>query len=603
MSIDTKPQTLNNENLKSKEQIGVQQTPEKRGDIAKARKDIAWRKLNLEPYGQKIGKQLVDLLDKMSGKLQKPQISKQEGNNEITPTTSFDQITKKEPSKETQNPQIENPQIENPQVEAPKPSESLEIQSEPKIPLREPTAQELALIRLKYKKLPSKRPEVSKHLNGINDSGTLRKTGEIGYGGIGVETKKRTLLAGKIKEIRAKTREVKQAQESNLIIHTEYQKLADRYVELEVKYKDIQNRRNELNRLQGEGLSGKLSQLKNKTKIDKLEVDIAKLGNLDQIQQEMKYNESIRGQMSYQTTQNYEIIDENKDLENPKELLEGYYEGKLDEFQKYQKQLLERENKKPIPIEEVVKEHNVFFMHGINEIDVGGNTALHNNDFEIRLKTAMLNPALSSFSYGDNVKSHQMWADCQVVFGRETEIFDASSSDLSTKARSFRERSPIVSNYEKSVKEKTDLAIKKRSSNHNEFIVVGEPVGFNIDIDQFQQLGFSYMLYARKTEPKILAAQKLGLPLLVSKGGKIYKAEYKKIADVLESKKSDFMGQKTIESYLECFIIGEEVKPIDIMKMKSPITREKQIKIAQELTEKGVFPKDKLPQEFFDLNF
>ena len=36
------------------------------------------------------------------------------------------------------------------------------------------------------------------------------------------------------------------------------------------------------------------------------------------------------------------------------------------------------------------------------------------------------------------------------------------------------------------------------------------------------------------------------------------------------------------------------------MKMKSPITRQKQIEIAKELTEKGVFPKDKLPQEFFD---
>ena len=69
----------------------------------------------------------------------------------------------------------------------------------------------------------------------------------------------------------------------------------------------------------------------------------------------------------------------------------------------------------------------------------------------------------------------------------------------------------------------------------------------------------------QKTESKILTAQKLGLPLLVSKGGKIYKVEYKKIADVLESKKPDFMGQKTIESYLECFITGEEIKLIDII--------------------------------------
>jgi hypothetical protein len=105
---------------------------------------------------------------------------------------------------------------------------------------------------------------------------------------------------------------------------------------------------------------------------------------------------------------------------------------------------------------------------------------LRNDDFEIRLKTSMLKPTLSSFSYDDDVKDHQMWADCQVVFGREIEIFDASSGDLSTKARSFREISLIVSNYEKSVKEKTDLAIKNRSPNHNEFIVVGEPVGFNI---------------------------------------------------------------------------------------------------------------------------
>jgi hypothetical protein len=131
--------------------------------------------------------------------------------------------------------------------------------------------------------IASKKPEVVAYLNEYNNSGTLRKTGEKTYGGIGEETKKRTLLVGELLEARKIAKETNWAKESNLIIENEYKKLAEKYNELEKRYKDIQTITNELKRLQGEGLFGKLYEFKNKSQITELKNKLAAIGDLNQI--------------------------------------------------------------------------------------------------------------------------------------------------------------------------------------------------------------------------------------------------------------------------------------------------------------------------------
>ena len=156
---------------------------------------------------------VLDLLNRISGKAQplqqnhqtpNSQILQKAGSNEIKPTNGFGQKVK------TPSPQFEVKEAE-------------ETLTQTQIPLKEPTKEKLALIQLKYQKPISKDSEVSKYLYKINDYGTLRKACEVTkYGGIGEETKKRTLLAGEIKQVKEEVRKRNNAEQENLQTDREY---------------------------------------------------------------------------------------------------------------------------------------------------------------------------------------------------------------------------------------------------------------------------------------------------------------------------------------------------------------------------------------------
>ena len=348
----------------------------------------------------------------------------------------------------------------------------------------------------------------------------------------------------------------------------------------------------------------KLSRLLYRARIAKLEEQkqalFEKYGSWEEIGQRIIELNTSKHEKQFKYSQNLAIL-EKLSPRNPKEMLEKYYEQKLVEFQ--EKQKLELINSQPVRIKEVVKEYNIFLMHGINEVVGNATTALYNKNFEIRLMTNMLNPAVSSFSYGEGIKSWETWSDCGVVFGKNTDIYWASPSDLSTISRGFRKRAPINPTHYKTIRDEIHSAIADRSPNHNEFVVIGEPVGFWIAVtSQFQQWeSKSTMRYIRETEPKILAAQKLGLSIFILMDEKLYRTDYTPVDEIIAKKRLEqkLPELETIRDYKACFILGKEVKPQDIMTMKSPITREKQIEIAKELTEKGIFSKDQLPSEFF----
>ena len=207
-------QIPNTKNQLRNEQIGKPKSPEVRKSEANIRKNKAWQ--NLQKIPTQVAQNVIKLFDKISSQVpqittsqipQTPnsQILQKDGSNEIKPTTGFGQK-----AEQTQNPQIEVKKAE-------------ETLTQTQIPLKEPTKEKLALIQLKYQKPISKNPEVSEYLYKINDSGTLRKVGELTkYGGIGEETKNRTLLAGKIKQVRKEIRKRNNAEQENLQTDREY---------------------------------------------------------------------------------------------------------------------------------------------------------------------------------------------------------------------------------------------------------------------------------------------------------------------------------------------------------------------------------------------
>ncbi len=309
----SKPEQIPNikNQLRSK-QIGTPKSPEERKSEANIRKNEAWQDLQKIPT--QVAQNVVKLFGKISGKVPQittSQISQKIGSNEIKSTTDFGKA------------EISNPQIEAKKVE--------EILIQPLITLREPTTQELALIRLKYQKLPSKRPEFSKYLNEINDSGTLRKVGEVTkYGGIGEETKNRTLLAGEIKNVREEIRKRNNAEQENLQTDREYlqeEKLGElnKLEKIRSWAWDLQRQINELS-------ENKLSRLLYRARIAKLEQQkralFEKYGSMEEIGQKIIGLNTAKHQREFTYSQNLAIL-EKPSPRNPKEILEKYYEKKI----------------------------------------------------------------------------------------------------------------------------------------------------------------------------------------------------------------------------------------------------------------------------------
>lgn len=83
------------------------------------------------------------------------------------------------------------------------------------------------------------------------------------------------------------------------------------------------------------------------------------------------------------------------------------------------------------------------------------------------------------------------------------QIYWASGNDLHTISRGFRKITPFNPTHYKTIREEINSAIINRSNTINEFVVIGEPVAFYINTNQFQQWRGKYtMEYIRKLNPK-----------------------------------------------------------------------------------------------------
>jgi hypothetical protein len=476
--------------------------------------------------------------------------------------------------------------------------------------------------------LPSRTKEVVKYLNSEDSSGTKRKE-QITGGENGDEKRYRIEVAQQLRAARKSAREYATASKDNSIIDSEYPKQFKRKHELEKAQGDILDIERTLKQLNPGGPLNKLNEFKNKKQIAELNEQMRsimdKYGNLTKIQSEISYSNSITSQMANEFTSNLETIEAERP--NPKEILEKYYGEKLTEFQNHQKELLRIENRKPVPLEGIVEKYGIIVMHAVYPSGTrssGENNAIKDIPLLDRVKITLLKPALSASSFRDQEKIKHGYGNFAMVYGKETEICAAFKIDGGTRPtvgengkKNFQERKVVGSssfNRDRSVNTEIINAIENRylggynsdptRPQYNELVVVGEPVGLNLFIDQIDDVYCGGKKYHELID-LLQETKKLGLPAFGSVNNKMYKINIIRnpsiVAEELnESRKKNnrWSGIATEGSgvlFKDCIIFGEEITPQDVMKMESPITWEKQIEIAKELSEKGIFDDTNLP--------
>jgi hypothetical protein len=473
--------------------------------------------------------------------------------------------------------------------------------------------------------VPSRTKEVVQYLNLEDSSGAKRK--EQGKGGEnGDEKSYRANVAQQLRAARKSAREYATASKDNSIIDSEYPKQFKRKHELEKAQGDIFDIERTLKQLNPGGPLNKLNEFKNKKQIAELNAQMRsimdKYGNLTKIQSEISFSNSMTGQMANEFTSNLETIEAERI--DPKEILEKYYGEKLTEFQNHQKELLRIENRKPVPLEGVVNKHGVIVIHsiypGFFERKSNENTAIITNEVMDRVKITLLKPALSTSTFRGQETIEHSYGYFGMVYGKESQVYMASSVDAGTRQtigangkKNFQEKKVVGRSsfdQDSSVKEEVVSAIENRrfteyssDPQYNELIVVGEPVGINLFVDKLNSsLRNDYMGLRQEIEDVMKQTKELGLPIFGSIENKMYEIKYtspdilaKAINELPENQYNYRQKHVSEIPFKDCITLVKEITPQDVMKLESPITWEKQIEIAKELSEKGIFDDTNLP--------
>jgi hypothetical protein len=345
-----------------------------------------------------------------------------------------------------------------------------------------------------------------------------------------------------------------------------------------------------------------------------------KYGNLTKIQSEISFSNSMTGQMANEFTSNLETIEAERT--DPKEILEKYYGEKLTEFQNHQKELLRIENRKPVPLEGVVDKYGILLMHTIYpSVERGSseNDAIKTSNIMDRIKTTLLKPALSTSTFRGQETIEHGYGYFGMVYGKESQIYMASNDDAGTRPtvgangkKNFQERQQVNRSFDKDKSINTEIvdAIENRkvgqygtNPRYNEMVIVGEPIGLNLFIDKLNSsISKNYKL-RNEIEEVMQQTQELGLPIFGSVENKMYEIKYTSpdiLANELNAslkKNNRYVTERTRSDipFKDCITLVKEITPQDVMKMESPITWEKQIEIAKELSEKGIFDDTNLP--------
>ncbi|MBU0660639.1 hypothetical protein KKG22_00495 [Patescibacteria group bacterium] len=231
----------------------------------------------------------------------------------------------------------------------------------------------------------------------------------------------------------------------------------------------------------------------------------------------------VYGKMKELLVELYQQRENRHELDEAKERLDEFYHGENERLQEYQ------EEEKVRNVEEIIRKHNVYFLHGIHPkfVPLYNSMLTREVDWQTKLKILLsLEPSLSTSTTQAGDTHGNIWSRMGVVLngGR---IAAAHHSDAGTQATSLNNRVGLVD--KRDIASDIDSAILDRVT-YNEFVLERPGVsGFfvcteNIGGEKNDLVDFSE-IYS--------GTQKLGMPLFVLEYGEMYEAEYDNESNIL----------------------------------------------------------------------
>lgn len=192
-------------------------------------------------------------------------------------------------------------------------------------------------------------------------------------------------------------------------------------------------------------------------------------------------------------------------------------------------------------VTELMKEHNVLFVHGISRFTPDANSSLQTSaDLEDKFNIVLgLEPAISTSTIRPGDGRTHYWASQGLLLAGGT-VTEAYTHDAATQPQGIFERSTIFQRTKQPLAEQIRGAIYDRDArNKNQWIQYNElvveqpqPSAVYVALDE-EPHSINYFDEARLDMPDI--AEKLGLPLVVIEKGVPYRAVFDTIKHTLRA--------------------------------------------------------------------
>ena len=250
-------------------------------------------------------------------------------------------------------------------------------------------------------------------------------------------------------------------------------------------------------------------------------------------------------------------LNDKHELDEAREVLTKFYEGKNEEWNKYVEYL------KNTDLANVAEKYDVSFIHAIhpNFIPEGNSPLQKNVDWKTKLKIVMaFGPSISTSTIQEGDDWRKMWARMGLILngGR---IESALASDAGTAPIGLKARvGHGTYSDSKGIEDNIERAITYKNRNYNEFVVDDPQIsGFYICLDDTDVIRNDLVSVSEIAE----ALSEYKIPIYAIKQGVIFEAEYDDQTRTLKVK--------------------NEISTVELLKIKFEIDDFKRTKIKEEL--------------------
>ncbi len=244
-------------------------------------------------------------------------------------------------------------------------------------------------------------------------------------------------------------------------------------------------------------------------------------------------------------------------------------------------------------VRNVMKESDVYFVHGIKDFIVPGDNSLlkYGTTLETKLKVVLaFDPTLSTSTIKNGDTHRAMWSRVGVLLngGR---VLSAHSSDAATVATGLKERAGSLS-PDKDIKKDIDRAIHRErfgagGLGYNELVVENPKVAaLYICVDADEAMGEIRPIGVERMRE---AARVSGLPLYAMHNGIAYEIEYELDPERAKPQKASFFGFEYPPKPRARVVLRTPVPPDVLLTKDSQITPEQRAVFAEEIFENSPF--------------